>query len=201
MWSQKYFQLSESKRLCSSESKWNCESFQFLSSEKLTADFSYSSACYGLPLFGLEESVPPSPIVSSGNSTVLPQITVPCLLGKPATATPLWVLIQEALKSAGCLNNSWGLQVAPLWPETHSPPPPPPQTPFTSSAVTAQVIVKAGKQNVSCSIEMTDPTWISVCFPQVQLKNKETDLHKPECVMLKNINKTREKAYRVKLSF
>lgn len=49
-------------------------------------------------------------------------------------------------------------------------------SPFTPSPGTALGIVRQVRKMLSCSIEMSDQTWVSVSFPQAQLRDKETDL-------------------------
>lgn len=49
-------------------------------------------------------------------------------------------------------------------------------SPFTPSPETVLVIVRQVSRMLSCLIEMSGPTWVSLSFPQAQLKNKETDL-------------------------
>lgn len=166
------------------EDKNRYESSQFGGSEKLMAGFWFRLPgcmlmhCPCLALKGMVFS-----IVSSGDNTVLSQIIVSHLLGKATTAASLWLLVQEALKPVDCLNSSWWLSWWLL---------------FGQGLVLPSVLdtrgdgrhflsthshvrngtgdCQAGKGMPSCSIEMSDQTWVSVSFPQAQLGDKEMDL-------------------------
>ena len=77
-------------------------------------------------------------------------------------------------------------------------------SPFRPSPGVALEIVRQVRENVSHSVGMSQSDVSQHSLPPSTAERQRSrftrDVHKPAPIMLKNINKTREKAYRVKLS-
>lgn len=150
------------------------------------------------------------PIVSNGDNAVLSQLLCPICWGKlPASLRIL--LLQEALKSVACLNNSWFLWAASCLARTLGSLPP--QTLYSTVGVFSpftpyqnerwRLPGRWGECGHALREYQTqhESALVSLSTAERQRNGFTRDVHKLAPIMFKSINKTEEKAHRMKLSF